>query len=103
MDHAKKDPTSYNKMRYPRPLRTVIWDSYIKTALIPLVVIELGFLAVYWYGSGIIYRDTMADGRQVSAAYMSDIARREAANMPKASVPGSVRRKLAKAQRETPT
>ncbi len=81
MDHAKKDPTSYSKIRYPRPLRTVIWDSYIKTALIPLVVIELGFLAVYWYGSGIIYRDTMADGRQVSAAYMSDIARREAANI----------------------
>lgn len=81
MTQTIDEPASRDRKQRARPLRAIIWSSYIKTALIPLIIIELGFLATYWYGSGSIYRYNISNSRQVSADYMSDITRREASNI----------------------
>lgn len=41
--------------RPPLPLRKWLWKSYIRAALVPLLLIELTFLGVYWGTSHVVY------------------------------------------------
>ncbi len=50
----------------------------MRSAIIPLLVIELSFLAVYWVSNLIIYRQNIAELNSLSHDYLSDVARREA-------------------------
>lgn len=63
--------------REPIPLQRLLWRSYLKTALIPLFVIELGFLATYWLGANAIYRKNVEAISDLSQRYFGDIAQRE--------------------------
>lgn len=60
------------------PLREWLWRSYLRSAIVPLLVIELSFLAVYWASNLIVYRDNVAAVTDISADYLNDVARREA-------------------------
>lgn len=60
------------------PLQRWLWGSYLRAALIPLLVIELSFLGIYWVTNLITYRDTVETVRQVSSDYLGDVSQREA-------------------------
>lgn len=60
------------------PLHGWLWRSYLSSALIPLLVIELSFLLVYVATSGIVYDANVDTVRRVSRAYLHDVASREA-------------------------
>lgn len=67
------------------PLRTHLWRSYLQSALIPLLVIELTFVAVYWVSSLVVFDRNMGTAANLSRLYFSDIAARES---------GTIRAKL---------
>jgi signal transduction histidine kinase len=46
------------------------WQSFLRTALIPLLVIELGFLLIYWVSAQMIYQDNSRTVGDVSKALM---------------------------------
>lgn len=60
------------------PLRQLLWRSYVRTALIPLLVIELGFLTTYWVSATVVYDDNVDAVSDLSRRYFQDIAHREA-------------------------
>jgi len=39
----------------PQPLKTWLWRSYVRAALVPLLLIELSFLGIYWGTSQVVY------------------------------------------------
>ena len=55
--------------------------SYLRTAVIPLCLIELGFLLSYWATGNFTYQQTVATVTAVSEKYLTDIAARESANI----------------------
>jgi signal transduction histidine kinase len=59
------------------PLQRWLWRSYLRSAIIPLLVIELTFLAIFWACNAYIYRENVATVRTVSGNFLSDVARRE--------------------------
>lgn len=65
----------------PVPLRKWLWRSYLRSALIPLLVIELTFLAIYWASTAVVYRENVAAVGQISHDYLDDVARREATSI----------------------
>lgn len=62
------------------PIRRWLWRSYLRAAVIPLLVIELTFLGVYWASNALVYNDNIAAIKQSSQVYLGDVARREAAS-----------------------
>lgn len=60
------------------PLQSWLWRSYVRTAIIPLLVIEVSFLVTYWISSTIVYEDNAEAISDISHRYVDDIARREA-------------------------
>jgi len=60
------------------PLRRRLWLSYVRAAILPLLVIEIGFLAIYWGSNAIVHRENVASIGAVSHQFLSDVARREA-------------------------
>lgn len=62
-------------------LRRWLWLSYLRTAIIPLLFVELTFLAVFWLSTAIVYREDVNVMRVVSTRYLDDVASREAANI----------------------
>ncbi|MBP7579780.1 MAG: sensor histidine kinase [Vogesella sp.] len=46
------------------------WQSFLRTALIPLLVIELGFLLIYWVSAQMIYQDNSRTVGDISKAFM---------------------------------
>lgn len=60
------------------PLRKWLWRSYLRSAIIPLLIIEIGFLAVYWVSIHVVYRQNIAELNALSRDYLSDVAQREA-------------------------
>lgn len=62
----------------PVPLERWLWRSYVRSAIIPLLFIELTFLAIYWVSNQIVYTQNVSTVSSVSRDYLSDIARREA-------------------------
>lgn len=57
------------------------WRSYLRAALIPLLVIELSFLGTYWISSEIVYSQNADTVSELSHRYLGDIVRREAATI----------------------
>lgn len=76
---ADSDPSESNKKRIP--VAKWLWKSYVQAAIIPLLVVEASFLAVYWLGSSSIYKENVAAVGDISSTYLSDLARREALNI----------------------
>lgn len=62
----------------PPPLKAWLWRSYLRAALVPLLLIELTFVGLYWGTSRVVYdrsADTITD---ISTAALADAALREA-------------------------
>lgn len=62
----------------PLPLSRWLWQSYLRSAIIPLLFIELSFLAIYWISNAIVYRQNVSAVRELSHDYLGDVVRREA-------------------------
>lgn len=62
----------------PVPLRRWLWRSYLHAAIIPLLVIELTFLGIYWVSNMLVHRENVEAISDVSREYLTDLARREA-------------------------
>lgn len=60
------------------PLQMHLWRSYLRTALVPLLVIEVSFLAIYWISASYVAERNVATASSLSRLYFSDIAKREA-------------------------
>jgi len=54
------------------------WRAFLRTALIPLLVIELGFLLVYWLSAQTIYQDNSRTIGEISQAFMPRAVQAEA-------------------------
>jgi methyl-accepting chemotaxis protein len=63
------------------PLRKLLWRSYLRMSLIPLLVIELGFLVTYWVSERVVYHQNTEVISKLSQTYFLDIAHREAATI----------------------
>ena len=70
--------TSTTTAQGPQPLKTWLWRSYIRAALVPLLLIELSFLAIYWGTSQVVYDRSAAAVTQISTEAVSAAAVREA-------------------------
>lgn len=62
----------------PVPLKAWLWRSYVKAALIPLLLIEFGFIAIYWGTSQVVYDRSAAAITRISTDTVRDAATREA-------------------------
>lgn len=62
----------------PMPLEKWLWRSYLRAAIIPLLVIEITFLGIYWFSNTIVHRENVATVGEVSRDYIADVAQREA-------------------------
>lgn len=60
------------------PIRRWLWLSYLRMALIPLLVIELTFLGIYWASNALVYHENISAIKDASQVYLNDVARREA-------------------------
>lgn len=65
----------------PVPLARWLSASYLRTAVIPLCIIELGFLLSYWATGNFTYQRNVDTVNALSEQYLGDIATREAANI----------------------
>ncbi|MEY4872308.1 MAG: hypothetical protein RLZZ563_1638, partial [Pseudomonadota bacterium] len=63
----------------PLPLKSWLWRSYIRAALVPLLLIELTFLGLYWGTSQVVYDRSAEAVRSISTDALRDAAQREAA------------------------
>lgn len=63
------------------PLVRWLSASYLRTAVIPLCLIELGFLLSYWATGNFTYQRNVQTVNRVSEQYLVDIAAREAASI----------------------
>lgn len=59
------------------PLSKWLVESYVRTAIIPLLLIEIGFLAIYWISGNFTYERNVQTVQAVSKDYLNDIANRE--------------------------
>lgn len=62
----------------PQPLKSWLWRSYLRAALVPLLLIELTFVALYWGTSRVVYDRSAAAVTDISTAALDDAADREA-------------------------
>ncbi|SOB99574.1 Cache sensor signal transduction histidine kinase [Rhodobacter sp. JA431] len=62
----------------PVPLKTWLWRAYVRAALVPLLLIELGFLSIYWATNQVVYERSAAAITQISSDGLRDAATREA-------------------------
>lgn len=60
------------------PLRHWLWRSYLRAALVPLLLIELGFLGIYWATTNLVYDRSAEVVTRISTATLADTALREA-------------------------
>jgi signal transduction histidine kinase len=62
----------------PPPLKRWLWRSYLRAALVPLLLIELTFVALYWGTSRFVYDRSASAISEISTEALSAAARREA-------------------------
>ncbi|PLL12992.1 ATPase [Tabrizicola sp. TH137] len=62
----------------PPPLKAWLWRSYLRAALVPLLLIELTFVALYWGTSRVVYDRSAGAITEISTAALGDAALREA-------------------------
>lgn len=65
----------------PVPLRRWFWRSYFRTAIIPLLFIEITFLVIYWVSSSLVYKENIAAVSDISEKFLTDVAVREATSI----------------------
>jgi signal transduction histidine kinase len=71
-------PETAQSVKGPLPLAKWLWRSYIRAALVPLLLIELSFVAIYWATGQVVY-DRSADViTRISTAGLHETAVREA-------------------------
>ena len=71
-------PSSLHTSAAHLPFKHWLWRSYARTAVIPLLCIELAFLVVYWVGNQVMYQRNLSAMTEVSAQYFEDLAERDA-------------------------
>ena len=64
--------------RGPPQLKTWLWRSYLRAALVPLLVIELTFVALYWGTSRVVYDRSATAITEISTEALRAASRREA-------------------------
>jgi signal transduction histidine kinase len=64
--------------RRPQPLKTWLWRSYIRAALVPLLLIELSFLGIYWGTTQVVYDRSATAVTQISTGAVAQASIREA-------------------------
>ncbi|ESW61225.1 MAG: ATPase [Rhodobacter sp. CACIA14H1] len=64
--------------RRPQPLKTWLWRSYVRASLVPLLLIELSFIAIYWFTSQVVYDRSAAAITKISTEAVREAAIREA-------------------------
>ncbi len=62
----------------PPPLKAWLWRSYLRAALVPLLLIELTFVGLYWGTSRVVYDRSATAITDISTAALGDAAAREA-------------------------
>lgn len=62
----------------PPPLKAWLWRSYLRAALVPLLLIELTFVGLYWGTSRVVYDRSASAITDISTAALADAAAREA-------------------------
>lgn len=62
----------------PLPLRSWLWKSYIRAALVPLLLIELTFVGLYWGTSLVVYNRGAEAVTKLATDALTDAAGREA-------------------------
>lgn len=70
--------TSKSTTRVTLPLRSWLWRSYLRAALVPLLLIELGFLVTYWATTNLVYDRGAEVVTRISTGAIADTALREA-------------------------
>ena len=65
----------------PVPLRRWLWKSYLLSAIVPLLLVELTFLAIYWGSNALAYRKNVEAVTSISRKFLDDIVVREAQAM----------------------
>ena len=60
------------------PLARWLGRSYLRAAIIPLLLIELSFLLIYWVSANFTYQKNVEAVGQISKNYLTDIASRQA-------------------------
>lgn len=63
----------------PLTLSRWLWRSYLRAALVPLLLIELSFVAIYFITTNVVYERSAEAVRSVATDALADTARREAA------------------------
>lgn len=64
--------------RGPPPLKKWLWRSYLRAALVPLLLIELTFVALYWGTSRFVYDRSATAITEISTEALRAASRREA-------------------------
>lgn len=64
--------------RPPVPLRKWLWNSYVRAALVPLLLIELSFVGLYWGTSRVVYDRGAQAVTKLATDALTDTAQREA-------------------------
>lgn len=64
--------------RGPPSLKNWLWRSYLRAALVPLLVIELTFVALYWGTSRVVYDRSATAITEISTDALRGASRREA-------------------------
>ena len=62
----------------PRPLKQWLWKSYFSAALVPLLLIEVGFLAIYWGTSELVFKKGAEAVTGLATQALTDATQREA-------------------------
>lgn len=62
----------------PPPVKAWLWRSYLRAALVPLLLIELTFVALYWGTSRVVYDRSAGAITDISTSALGDAALREA-------------------------
>lgn len=60
------------------PLQKWLWRSYLRSAIIPLLFIEITFLAIYWISNSLVYKENISAVNAISDKFLTDVAAREA-------------------------
>lgn len=65
----------------PVTLRSLLWRSFLKTAILPLLFIELVFLGIFVLSSLVVYRENVVAASASARAQLDGVAAREAENI----------------------
>ena len=76
---SRLDESSNNVQRVS--LQDWFWRALFRSAIIPLLVIELSFLTVFWFSGRLSYDTNIDTVQEISHTYLEDIATREASTI----------------------